>query len=67
METLGLRVFHRPTKLALEGSAFTDAAVDELSRLSALKSLTLFRTAITPRGLNRLRQALPDCQIERKS
>jgi len=66
VEALGVRLFHRPTRLALEGPVFTDAAVSELSRLTALKSLTLYRTKVSGEGLDRLRQALPDCQIERK-
>ena len=63
-EALGVRVFHRPTKLFLEGPAYTDAAVAHLSRLTSLKSLTLQRTNISAGGLKRLRRALPQCRIE---
>ena len=65
-EALGVRFFHRPTRLSLEGPAYTDAAIQHLSRLSSLKSLTLQRTKVSAQGLERLRQALPDCQIEHR-
>ena len=63
-EALGVRIFHRATKLSLEGSAYTDSAIAHLSQLKDLKSLTLQRTQISDQGLQRLRQALPLCRIE---
>ena len=64
-EALEVRIFHRATKLSLEGPAYTDAAVEHISQLKDLKSLTLSRTQITDQGLKRLRRSLPLCQIER--
>jgi len=64
-EAIGVRIFHRATKLSLEGPAYTDSAVEHLSQLNDLKSLTLQRTQISDQGLQRLRQALPLCRIER--
>jgi hypothetical protein len=66
METLGVRIFHRATKLSLEGPAYTDSAIAHLSQLKDLKSLTLQRTQISDQGLHRLRRALPLCRIERQ-
>jgi hypothetical protein len=66
-EALSLRIFHRPTRLTLNGPAYTDAAIEQLSRLTSLQSLTLERTGISEQGLTRLERALPGCRIERRS
>ena len=63
-EALGVRIFHRPTKLSLDGPAYTDGALVHLSRRTSLKSLTLSRTNISAASVERLRQALPGCQID---
>ena len=41
----------------------TDAGVDDLASMRALKSLNLYHTLLTEKGLARLKTALPDCGI----
>lgn len=41
----------------------SDASVSYLSRLTNLKSLGLWRTKISPDGINAIQMALPDCEI----
>lgn len=45
-------------------SALTDRALVALSRLPALKHLSLYDTATTPEGRNALRAARPDVTVE---
>jgi hypothetical protein len=63
-EALGVRIFHRATKLSLQGPAYTDAAIDHLRELKSLKLLVLQRTKISDQGRVPLQRALPNCQIE---
>jgi hypothetical protein len=63
-EALGVRIFHRATRLSLVGPAYTDAAVEHASRLKNLQVLTLERTSISDQGIARLRRELPQCRIE---
>ena len=63
-EVLDVRIFHRATKLSLSGPAYTDAAVEHVSQLKDLKSLTLWQTQISDQGLRRLERSLPRCRIE---
>lgn len=63
-EALGVRIYHRATRLRLEGPKFGDATVEHLAALKSLQSLTLWQTSVSSAGLRKLRRALPDCQIE---
>ncbi len=63
-ESLGVRCFHRATRLSLTGPAYTDAAVEHLSQLTDLRELSLTGTQISAPGLARLHSALPACRIE---
>lgn len=51
------------TKLDLSRTAIADDGVDGLAKLKTLNQLTLSHTRITQRGLQRLKAALPGCQI----
>jgi hypothetical protein len=50
-------------KLNLSGTAITDASIETLAKLPNLKWVDLSSTRITPDGLSRLRQQLPDLRI----
>ncbi|HZN32513.1 MAG TPA: hypothetical protein VFB80_01795 [Pirellulaceae bacterium] len=65
-EAVGIRIFHRPTRLFLRGPDYTDAAALHLARLTSLQSLTLDGTNISAAAVERLRHALPHCQIEHR-
>ena len=41
----------------------TDAVVESLAELKNLRVLDLRATRLTPDGVERLRKALPDCEI----
>ncbi|WDQ15756.1 hypothetical protein [Rhodopirellula sp. P2] len=49
--------------LWMTGTNLTDQAIDTLIALPRLKTIDLQRTKITERGLQRFRQAKPDCQL----
>jgi hypothetical protein len=49
--------------LGLVGTAIDDADVEHLSAMPGLRNLNLQRTKVTAAGIDRLRQALPDCAI----
>jgi hypothetical protein len=53
------------TTLRLCGTKITDAGLAHLSGLTQLKLLVLYSTKVTNEGVKRLRQALPNCKIER--
>ncbi|PQO44325.1 serine/threonine protein kinase [Blastopirellula marina] len=50
-------------KLIIAESAISDASVDLLCSFSQLKSLQIQQTKITPAGVEKIRQALPKCEI----
>lgn len=52
--------------LSLRGCPVTDASVEELAKLKTLKRLIVVETAISESGLERLRLALPGCEIVSK-
>jgi hypothetical protein len=52
-------------KLDLTDARVTDAAISDLATLTGLKELVLRGTQITDSGVERLTQALPDCEIVR--
>lgn len=60
-----LEVLPALRELHLGQTGVTDAAVAPLSRLKALRTLHLGGTKLSEVGLSRLREALPDCTIER--
>jgi len=47
----------------LVGGNVTGASVEPLSKLAALKQLTLNQTGISEEGIQQLREAWPDCSI----
>jgi hypothetical protein len=49
--------------LRLNMAKVTDAGVDDLASMSALRSLNLYHTLVTEKGLERLKAALPQCGI----
>jgi serine/threonine protein kinase len=49
--------------LSLVGCSITDAGLKHLTGLKRLKILALDRTGVTPRGVAKLQQSLPDCEI----
>lgn len=51
--------------LGLGNTRVTDAGLVYLQRLRQLKNLDLVGTKVTDEGVRRLRQALPDCNINR--
>lgn len=53
------------TRLALRGTGVSDVGLLRLSGLSKLASLDLRNTEVTRAGVNRLRQKLPNCNIQR--
>ncbi|MCI0358968.1 MAG: hypothetical protein L0211_10860 [Planctomycetaceae bacterium] len=63
-EALGVRIFHRATRLSLVGPIYTDAAVEHICHLTDLQLVTLEGTAISDQGIARLRRELPHCRIE---
>lgn len=50
-------------ELALSGTRITDASIAELGKMKGLQSLNVRWSSITPQGAERLRQALPECQV----
>jgi len=50
--------------LNLSETQITDQAADSLAKLTSLKELMLTQTGISEEGVNRLRDALPDCSIQ---
>lgn len=55
--------FAELTFLHVGRSALDDACVDEIAKLSKLKKTHVTRTAITETGADRLREALPECEV----
>ncbi len=60
----GVKHLEGLTILTLAGPEITDAAIDHLEGLSNLAFLFLFSTSVTPEGVKRLREALPNCAID---
>jgi hypothetical protein len=54
----------RPERLWLGGTNVTDAGLVHLAKLTRLRWLSLVATPVTDQGVKRLRQALPNCEIE---
>jgi len=53
------------TLLDLENNRITDAGLRTLSRIPTLKTLILFRTSVTQRGIAEVRALRPDLEIRR--
>ena len=49
--------------LNLDGSKITDAALEKLSDQEKLRWIGLAGTGVSPEGVARLRERLPDCNI----
>ena len=58
-----LKPLPRLQDLRLDGATITDAGVETLCAMTSLKSLNLYHTLVSEKGYQRLRQALPGCQI----
>lgn len=52
------------TGLNLHGTGVTDACVDDLASIRTLRKLRIYNTGVTEAGVERLRAALPRCDIE---
>ncbi len=63
-ESVGIEYFNRAVSLSLRGPTYTDAIIAQICKLDNLHSLSLSGTGITRRGLDRIRLALPNCQIQ---
>ena len=48
-----------------QNPGITDAGLGHLEKLTQLKKLHLTMTGVTDEGIEKLKQALPDCQIVR--
>jgi hypothetical protein len=60
-----LKALPRLETLDLHNSSVTDGGLPWLAELRGLKRLSLENTKVTAEGAAKLRQALPDCDIER--
>jgi hypothetical protein len=60
-----LKGLSRLQQLTLNGTKVTDAALKHLKGLSQLQMLWLHNTQVTSKGVRKLEQALPKCQITR--
>ena len=49
--------------LWLTGSTVSDASIDAISKMNSLQSVDLQKTKVTPEGINRLRTARPQLEI----
>jgi len=63
----GLTQLEQVEFLHLFGNQITDAAVPDLARMTQLRLLLIGQTAISERGRERLRAALPDCRLQLNS
>lgn len=63
-DKLNIPVCYRVTELSLEHEAFTDDCVDKIIELRHLRTLTLYKTAISHDGVIRIAVALPDVEIQ---
>ncbi len=61
MEYVGL--LHKLERLHLDGTPITDWGIRVLEGLNALKYLNIERTQVSKTGVERLRAALPDCEV----
>ena len=50
-------------RLDLSITSVTDGIVQTLCQLNRLKQLTITETGISEDGMNRIREALPDCAL----
>jgi hypothetical protein len=58
-----IKPFHRLKSLNLSLSDITDAAIPDLIMLQSLKYLSIYKTKITPEGVERLRKEMPNTEI----
>lgn len=59
----GMARHTRLTALILDGNSIDDRAIDALAQLSSLRYLRVKETSLTPAGLLRMQQQLPECRI----
>jgi hypothetical protein len=63
-QLIGEELFRRPVNIDLSDTDVTDADLAALEGLSSLRTLRLYRTAVTEKAVGRLQRALPNCRIE---
>lgn len=61
---IGDDYFRRVTIIDLSDTDVTDSDLESLRPLSSLRTLRLYRTAVTEKGVRELRLALPECSID---
>ena len=49
--------------LDLEGSAIDDVGLSQIQRIGSLKGIRLYSTGVTEKGVEALKQSLPDCRV----
>ncbi|MBX9690974.1 MAG: hypothetical protein K2Z81_01220 [Cyanobacteria bacterium] len=59
-----LRGLNKLEKLWLDGTTVDDSCITDLKRLDKLKKLSLRNSRVSTKGLDELKESLPDCQIE---
>lgn len=62
-ELARLPAMGRVKSLTLEGTSVTDAGMKYLAKLHGLHTIDLRNTRVTAEGANRLKLALPNCQV----
>jgi len=64
-ELMDLSVLPNLTGLDLEGTAVSDAGLAHLSRMRNLRTVVVTRTNVSARGMEELRQKIPQCEVRR--
>ena len=59
-----IEMFYRVQRVYLSGESYDDCVVEQLVAFNSLKELALEGTSVTPKGMKRLRTALPHAKIE---
>ena len=54
-------------KLWLHDLPITDASVEILTKMKALRELHVYATKLSPKGIRRLQSALPRCKVIHES
>ena len=65
LDTVGVDYFASVQMVCLNNTKVTDAGLEHLKGLTALKHVSLNNTQVTDAGVARLQKALPSCKIDR--